>query len=169
MLRVKVNSGSAFRGLNRLAGNLNGHASHQLQELAEDILRLSNEHCPYETGELRNSGRVRMRSPQYPRGTTVAKVQGATSSGGGTVNEQDDFIGRSQNNPFYQAIVSYQRIAPWRQGIFDVAVFTHEDLQRGVKANTTGKYLENSFNRYAPQLRGRMRKAISDAILESVR
>lgn len=168
MITIKVNPDKALAGLKNFVFNAVGEASHSLQQLAVETLEGSNDACPYETGELRNSGRLRMRSARYSKGLTVAKVQGAGPSGGGHVSISDDYIGfQDPNSYFFQGVISYSRLNPidgW-----DIAVYMHENLypkghKRAKQKGTRGKYLEDALMRRKPWLTGRIREGVNLAI-----
>ena len=136
-----------------------------LSELAEEILTESNETCPYETGELRNSARAYLK--RGSRAERVAWVEGASSSGGGTVK-----IGGTAGLTAahrWELDIYYSRM----KGSFDVALFTHENISPhggtspAARQEGTGpKYLENAYNNRIRGFEERLRQRIDTSLVK---
>lgn len=160
---VNVELDKLKRGLKRVEREAMQLAADELANLGESILTDSNELCPVDTGELRNSARAYlMRGSRKQR---VAWVEGATSGGGGTVK-----IGGTPGMEAayrWELEVSYTR---YDKG-FDVANFTHENLNPhggsppAARVPGTGpKYLERAYIKNIAGLERRLENRMNQSI-----
>ena len=141
--RFSVQSGfsaqlkKAARDLKKIERGISQEIGIAMGEMGKDILTLSNSLCPYETGELRNSGKAWVRKKGGEEFLTYI-VTGASSSGGGSAQQQQPVSGYSNR---WDLIVTYDR---WK-GDFDVAAFTHYNMEYiPVHTNTGPYYLETA-------------------------
>jgi len=135
-----------------------------LAELGKEILTDSNELCPFETGELRNSGKATLSRQGGRDRTVVGYVGGASSSGGGSVYGVTVL---PQSSYWWELELSYDRF----KDSFDVALFTHENLNpygsgppAARQPGTGPKYLERAYIRNIAGFEGRLGKRLSDAL-----
>jgi len=151
--------------LSRAEAVLSGEVAAVLADLGRDILVDSNEKCPYETGELRNSGIEWMMREGGRDRHVVYRINGAGEGGGGEPFGVG-FHGPQRSKQWMMEI-TYERYNP-KDG-YDVAIFTHEELSPyGVKKarqpGTGPKYLERSYIKHIAGFEGRIGKRINDAI-----
>ena len=164
-ITVDYDIGKEVKHLNMIQRETMKEVAIALSELGEDILNESNDMCPYKTGELRNSGKAFLK--RGTRQEKVAWVEGANSGGGGTVKTGGTAGLSAAHN--WELDVSYEKFA---DDGFDVAEFTHEDLnpaggaspaarQPGTGPKYLEKALDKTYSKFERELEARINKRIS--------
>lgn len=168
-LKLKIDSKKFVRSVKRLMHNISDSCAEHGTLFAEKVLSTSNQMCPFETGTLRNSGRVFIKWPGQ-RFHWISEVRGATVRGGGSVQRR--MVGNPGVGyvPYYRWQIGYKRTAPWPGSgqPFDVAFFTHENFEYKPQHPGTGpKYLERAVFRHQNQFRQFLRRGLREAITRS--
>lgn len=133
----------------------------RMMETSANVLHDSNENCPYDTGELRNSARIEMRTG-HGAWTEVGGITGAGPGGGGYPFSSSGAEAFANDPRSYRVemVIYYDR---WNEKeVFDVAWFTHQDLNYTPRKGGGPKYLENAFDRFAPGFKRDLMRSLKE-------
>lgn len=148
------------------------YISRRLIQIAAVILQDAAQGCPYETGELRESGEVRLTAGAVTGMDTFVKVEGGASDSPQVVILKD-YI--SKGAAIMEMSISFDKQVKGR----DLALWAHEELLRyvprpktdshqgewhAVHEGTGPKYLENAFKLRKTAIPGEIRRGLVEAI-----